>query len=105
MALYVVDFGRDYQSLGASVQYAFYNSTGSQLTSPVNTGVFEFGTSGIYGVNATGPTDAALIRWNITGATGTYFAAEVLVPQLANITQIRGQSINGSGTPTNPWGP
>ena len=77
------NLGRAVGGISGSIRYALYDTLGAEVSSSVNTGIYELGTStGLYGVELNLTTQfSGSIVWSVTSAPTIFATEEVKIDQ------------------------
>tara|TARA_R110000823_G_C15641001_1_gene469819 strand:+ start:52 stop:477 length:426 start_codon:yes stop_codon:yes gene_type:complete len=77
------NLGRAVGGISGSIRYALYDTLGAEVSSAVNTGIYELGTStGIYGVELSLSSQfSGSIVWSVTSAPTVFATEEVKIDQ------------------------
>jgi hypothetical protein len=81
--LQTANLGKRYSGISGSIRYQLFDTLGSSVVSPTNTGIYELGTStGLYGVQVDLSTQfSGSIVWSIDGNSHVYATEEVKIDQ------------------------
>jgi len=81
--LQTANLGKGYAGISGSIRYQLFDTLGTSVVSPTNTGIYELGTStGLYGVQLNLSTQfSGSIVWSINGNTNVYATEEVKIDQ------------------------
>ena len=81
--LQTANLGKGYSGISGSIRYQLFDTLGTSVLSPRNTGVYELGTStGLYGVQLNLSTQfSGSIVWSVNGNTSVYATEEVKIDQ------------------------
>jgi hypothetical protein len=81
--LQTANLGKALGNISGSIRYQLYNTTGTEIVSATNTGIYEIGTNtGLYGVQLNLSTQfSGSIVWSVNGNSNVYAVEEVKIDQ------------------------